>query len=257
MKYIVLAICLIGLVAARPKGGSDGDQDGGKQGKKGGPLGGLVKLCMAMAEAIGEEEAEKRDFDFESALEDICTYLLENKPEKDDDDDKDDVERILLALREGGKPRPFGEPGKGKPPKMEEDGNPKPRPKPTGEPERRAKVNADLFALERMMWDNSGYGEDIFREVRAKFGKKGGKEGGNKSKVDDSNDDDDDEKEKCGGEDADLVENLACICIGLEKMREEVEGEARAIETEDDLRAAVQNVCEAVEAEMEARSFIK
>ncbi|KAL4223566.1 hypothetical protein ACF0H5_017036 [Mactra antiquata] len=206
MKYFILAVCLFGLVVAFPRGGG-GDQaeggeggEGGKQGgKKGGPMGGLVKLCMAMAEAVGEEGAEKRDFDFEAALEDICTYLLENKPEKEDEVEA--MERMLLARAE----------------------------------------DKQIDALERIMEQRRG-------------GKKGGKKGGQKGGETEGTESSDGKRPKCGGENATLVENLACICAGLAKMQEEVVAEARAIETEDDLKVSIQAMCEAAKAEMEANT---
>ncbi|KAL4226103.1 hypothetical protein ACF0H5_014090 [Mactra antiquata] len=206
MKYFIIAVCLFGLAVAFPRGGG-GDQaeggeggEGGKQGgKKGGPMGGLVKLCMAMAEAVGEEGAEKRDFDFEAALEDICTYLLENKPEKEDEVEA--MERMLLARAE----------------------------------------DKQIDALERIMEQRRG-------------GKKGGKKGGQKGGETEGTESSDGKRPKCGGENATLVENLACICAGLAKMQEEVVAEARAIETEDDLKVSIQAMCEAAKAEMEANT---
>jgi len=57
--------------------------EGGKGGKGGprGPIGGLVKLCLSLA----EEAAEKREFDYESALVDICAFILAQKPEETTD----------------------------------------------------------------------------------------------------------------------------------------------------------------------------
>jgi len=130
MKICILAVCLFGLALAAP-GGDRGDK-GGKGGPRG-PIGGLVKLCMSLA----EEAEEKREFDYESALFDICEFLLAQTPDDEPEDELEERSFWEYARGPGGKkgPKPTGEPKESDEGKKGGEGK---GPKPTGEPSERS-----------------------------------------------------------------------------------------------------------------------